>query len=201
MSITTVRDNALRVPRGVPTGGQFSASARGEGSLSLVPPHQSSLASLVPRGGHATLRDDLLGASAPFHVLDITEDPNSPGFHVEARTSANLIEGLARETWCQQGGDVEDVEMWHATEKAAEEWLHANAADVAAWTQDVYGASMDLNNPHKAQHFSTSARLGPDATVGAAVEAAHKSRIGEVDAALRSGEFFARVLDEAPMRD
>lgn len=193
-----------RVSPGVPAGGQFAASARTEASIILTESpggHLTAttpLAALVPPDGRLTIGETYLGNDRPFHAVVVADDTNSTGFHITALTSANLVDALATEACRQQGADPDDVEEWVAAEKAAEAWLRAHSPDVAAWSKEAYGATMEPDSALQSQHFSTHLRLGPDATLGAAVNAATTTRIGEVDAALRSGEFARRMLDEAP---
>lgn len=190
--------NAARVTAGVPAGGQFAVSVKAEATgVVLAQATAVPLAQATAATGHMTIREVDFDRPYPFHAVEVTNDAASNGFRVAPVTSANLVDGLAAEVCRQQGWDIEDVEAWVEAEKAATAWLRTHTDRVRAWAKDTYGADMRAGDAVDSQHFSTHVRLGPDAMSDQVLTAAAGTRIGEVDDALRTGEFFARMLDEA----
>ena len=157
---------------------------------------QTPLSQTPAATGLLTIKEEALRTVDPFEMIQVVNDQNGDGFHVAPVTSTNMVDGLTAEVCRQQGYDPSDVEEWVEAEKASNAYLRTNHDKIHAWAQEVYSAEVHPGCDPQHQYVSCKATLGPDARTDEVFDAANGTRIGEVDEALRSGEFYARMLNE-----
>lgn len=163
-------------------------------------PHLAALAEPSTRLAPFVLADGraLVPADGVCQHVAVTPDPVG-GLLAQPQVIADMVDDLLAEM-ARQGHDPVDPDAAAAAERAAEDWLTQHRVDVAVWTLLTYGVHADVDTPVRARRFFTHAHLPPDAVVADAVEAAAATRISAVHEALRTGEFYRRMLDEAPRR-